>query len=158
MEAGEQRTQHSSWNRLGLPAKQQMQHVAGKDTERRTKGEGEDDKRHMHFLPHFLFLLLFSPPCALRVLVNLLRANVNSGTCSQVRLATGCLAPAALSCHCCESCPKMNECSPRPVGNKNVVVAKQRRGYSPCHLSLCRLPPLPLLHAATFSMQRFVNR
>lgn len=30
----------------------------------------------------------------------------------------------------------MNECSPRPVGNKNVVVAKQRRGYSPCHLSL----------------------
>lgn len=68
--------------------------------------------------------------------MNLLRANVNSGTCSQVRLATGCPAPGPLSCHYCESCPKMNECSPRPVGNKNVVVAKQRRGYSPCHLSL----------------------
>lgn len=157
MEAGEQRTQHSSWNRLGLPAMQQMQHVAGEDTERRTKAKAKTTSGICTSC-HISCSSSYSLFLALRVLVNLLRANVNSGTCSQVRLATGCLAPAALSCHCCESCPKMNECSPRPVGNKNVVVAKQRRGYSPCHISLCRLPPLPLLHAATFSMQRFVNR
>lgn len=106
---------------------QQMQHVAGKDTERRRRRR----RQAAYALPATFPVPPPPPPSALRVLVNLLRANVNSGTCSQVRLATG-----PLSCHYCESCPKMNECSPRPVGNKNVVVAKQRRGYSPCHLSL----------------------
>lgn len=120
---------------------QQMQHVAGKDTERSTKANAKAKTTsgictscHISCLSPFVPCPV--PLSSLRVLVNLLRANVNSGTCSQVRLATGCPAPVPWSCHYCESCPKMNECSPRPVGNKNVVVAKQRRGYSPCHLSL----------------------
>lgn len=98
--------------------------------------------------PGFNSLLLSFP--LFFCLLNLLRANVNSGTCSQVRLATGYTGSESWPCYeswpcsesCSESCPKMNECLPRPVGNKNVVVAKQRRGYSPWQCPSPSLRPL----------------